>query len=62
MLWIIVVGLVAGFIARMIAAGPNTPGGFILTMALGVAGAFLATFIGNGPAALHALHRTGDSD
>ena len=46
MLWIIVVGLVAGFIARMIAAGPNTPGGFILTMALGVAGAFLATFIG----------------
>jgi len=46
MLWIIVVGLVAGFIARMIAPGPNNPAGFILTMVLGVAGAFLATFIG----------------
>ena len=46
MLWIIVVGLVAGFIARLIAAGPNTPTGFIVTMALGIAGAFLATFVG----------------
>src|SRR5258708_39212964 len=47
MLWIIIVGLVAGFIARVIAPGPNNPAGFILTMALGVAGAFLATFIGH---------------
>ena len=46
MLWIIIVGLVAGFIARMIAPGPNNPAGFILTMVLGIAGAFLATFIG----------------
>src|SRR6267154_6773318 len=46
MLWIIVVGLVAGFIARLIAPGPNNPAGFILTMVLGIAGAFLATFIG----------------
>ena len=46
MLWIIVVGLIAGFIARYLAPGPNNPTGFILTAALGVAGAFLATFIG----------------
>jgi uncharacterized membrane protein YeaQ/YmgE (transglycosylase-associated protein family) len=46
MLWIIVVGLVAGFIARLVAAGPNTPTGFIVTIALGIAGAFLATFVG----------------
>ena len=46
MLWIIVVGGVAGIIARMLAPGPNNPGGFILTTVLGIAGAFLATFIG----------------
>jgi uncharacterized membrane protein YeaQ/YmgE (transglycosylase-associated protein family) len=46
MLWILLVGLVAGVLARLISPGPNNPGGFILTMVLGVAGAFLATFIG----------------
>jgi len=46
MLWILLVGLVAGVLARLISPGPNNPGGFILTIVLGVAGAFLATFIG----------------
>jgi uncharacterized membrane protein YeaQ/YmgE (transglycosylase-associated protein family) len=46
MLWIIVVGLVAGILARLLAPGPNNPQGFILTAVLGIAGAFLATFIG----------------
>ena len=46
MLWILFVGLVAGVIARLLAPGPNNPGGFILTIVLGIAGAFLATFIG----------------
>jgi uncharacterized membrane protein YeaQ/YmgE (transglycosylase-associated protein family) len=45
-LWILIVGLVAGIIARIISPGPNKPGGFILTIVLGIAGAFLATFIG----------------
>ena len=45
-LWIIVVGFVAGIIARLLSPGPNNPGGFILTTVLGIAGAFLATFIG----------------
>ena len=45
-LWIVVVGLVAGFIARLLAPGPNNPSGFILTAVLGIVGAFLATFIG----------------
>ena len=45
-LWIIFVGFVAGMIARWLSPGPNTPTGFILTTALGIAGAFLATFIG----------------
>lgn len=45
-LWIILIGFVAGIIARLIAPGPNNPSGFILTVVLGIAGAFLATFIG----------------
>ena len=45
-LWIIVIGFVAGIIARMVAPGPNTPSGFILTSVLGIVGAFLATFAG----------------
>jgi len=45
-LWIILIGFVAGIVARLISPGPNKPTGFILTTALGVAGAFLATFVG----------------
>jgi uncharacterized membrane protein YeaQ/YmgE (transglycosylase-associated protein family) len=45
-LWIIIVGFIAGIIARLISPGPNNPNGFILTTVLGIAGAFLATFIG----------------
>src|SRR5262245_9438021 len=46
MLWILLVGLVAGILARILSPGPNNPTGFILTIVLGVAGAFLATFVG----------------
>src|SRR3979490_2636005 len=45
-LWIIIVGFVAGIIARLLSPGPNNPSGFILTTVLGIVGAFLATFIG----------------
>jgi uncharacterized membrane protein YeaQ/YmgE (transglycosylase-associated protein family) len=46
MLYILIVGLIAGFLARLLSPGPNNPTGFILTMVLGIVGAFLATFIG----------------
>jgi uncharacterized membrane protein YeaQ/YmgE (transglycosylase-associated protein family) len=46
MLWIIIVGLVAGFIASLVSPGPKSPSGFILTCVLGIAGAFLSTFVG----------------
>jgi uncharacterized membrane protein YeaQ/YmgE (transglycosylase-associated protein family) len=46
LLWVIVVGFVAGIIARWLSPGPNNPTGFILTTVLGIAGAFLATFLG----------------
>ena len=45
-LWVVIIGFVAGIIARMLAPGPNNPAGFILTTLLGIAGAFVATFIG----------------
>jgi uncharacterized membrane protein YeaQ/YmgE (transglycosylase-associated protein family) len=44
--WTIIIGFIAGIIARMLAPGPNNPGGFIVTTLIGVAGAFVATFLG----------------
>jgi uncharacterized membrane protein YeaQ/YmgE (transglycosylase-associated protein family) len=45
-LGVIVIGFVAGIIARLLAPGGNNPAGFILTTLLGIAGAFIATLIG----------------
>ena len=45
-IWIIVIGFVAGVIARFLSPGSNNPSGFVLTTVLGVAGVFAATFIG----------------
>jgi uncharacterized membrane protein YeaQ/YmgE (transglycosylase-associated protein family) len=59
MLWVLFVGLVAGILARLLSPGPNNPGGFILTMVLGVAGAFLATFIGQAIGWYHADQGAG---
>ena len=46
LLWIILIGFVAGIIARIVSPGPNKPAGFILTTALGIAGAFFSTWVG----------------
>jgi uncharacterized membrane protein YeaQ/YmgE (transglycosylase-associated protein family) len=45
-LWIVLIGFVAGVIAKFLAPGPNNPTGFVFTAALGIVGAFAATFIG----------------
>ena len=45
-LYIILVGFVAGVIARLLSRGPNRPSGFLVTTALGIVGAFVATFVG----------------
>jgi len=45
-IWTIIIGLIAGIIAKFIVPGRNEPSGFILTAVLGIVGAFLATFIG----------------
>lgn len=46
LIYIVIVGFVAGIIARMLSPGPNNPSGFILTTVLGIVGAFLATWLG----------------
>jgi uncharacterized membrane protein YeaQ/YmgE (transglycosylase-associated protein family) len=45
-IWTIIIGFVAGIIAKFIMPGDNEPSGFILTTILGIVGAFVATFLG----------------
>ena len=45
-IWTIIIGFIAGIIAKLLHPGPNEPSGFILTTILGIVGAFLATFLG----------------
>lgn len=47
-IWTIVIGFLAGVIAKFITPGDNKPSGFILTTILGVIGAFVATYLGQG--------------
>ena len=45
-IWTILIGLVAGIIAKFVMPGDNEPSGFILTAVLGIVGAVVATFLG----------------
>lgn len=54
-LWTLIIGLVVGAIAKLIMPGKD-PGGFIITILLGIAGAFLAGFLGR------ALHWYGEGE
>jgi uncharacterized membrane protein YeaQ/YmgE (transglycosylase-associated protein family) len=45
-IWTIIIGFVAGVIAKLIMPGRNEPSGFILTTILGIVGAFVATYLG----------------
>jgi len=45
-LWTIIIGFLAGVIAKFIMPGDNEPSGFILTAILGIVGAFVATYLG----------------
>ena len=46
-IWTIVIGFLAGVIAKFLIPGDNEPSGFVLTAILGVVGAFVATFLGH---------------
>jgi uncharacterized membrane protein YeaQ/YmgE (transglycosylase-associated protein family) len=43
--WTLVIGLVVGALAKLVMPGKD-PGGAIITILLGIGGAFLANFIG----------------
>jgi uncharacterized membrane protein YeaQ/YmgE (transglycosylase-associated protein family) len=45
-IWTIIIGFIAGIIAKFLMPGPNEPSGFILTTILGIVGAFVATWLG----------------
>jgi uncharacterized membrane protein YeaQ/YmgE (transglycosylase-associated protein family) len=45
-LWTIIIGLVIGVLAKLLMPGRD-PGGFIVTVLLGIAGAFIANLIGH---------------
>ena len=45
-IWTILIGFIAGVLAKLIAPGANEPSDFILTTILGIVGAFVATFLG----------------
>jgi uncharacterized membrane protein YeaQ/YmgE (transglycosylase-associated protein family) len=45
-LWTIIIGFIAGVLAKLITPGDNEPNGFILTTILGIVGAFVATYLG----------------
>jgi len=45
-IWTVIIGFLAGVIAKFIMPGDNEPSGFILTTILGIAGAFVASYLG----------------
>jgi uncharacterized membrane protein YeaQ/YmgE (transglycosylase-associated protein family) len=42
----IIIGFVAGVLAKLVTPGDKEPQGFILTAILGIVGAFVATYLG----------------
>ena len=44
-LWVVLIGLVVGALAKLIMPGKD-PGGFIVTILLGIAGSIVATWLG----------------
>lgn len=45
-IWTIIIGFLAGVIAKFLMPGNNEPSGFIMTTVLGIVGAFVANFLG----------------
>ena len=45
-IWTIIVGFLAGVIAKFIMPGDNEPTGFIMTTILGIVGSILASYLG----------------
>jgi len=58
-IWTIIIGFIAGVLAKLITPGDNEPSGFILTTILGIVGAFVATYLGQGCGWYHAGEGAG---
>jgi uncharacterized membrane protein YeaQ/YmgE (transglycosylase-associated protein family) len=54
-LWMVIVGLIIGALAKLFMPGRD-PGGILITMALGIAGSVVAGWIGHAAG----LYRSGD--
>jgi uncharacterized membrane protein YeaQ/YmgE (transglycosylase-associated protein family) len=52
-IWAIIIGAIAGVIAKWLSPSPNNPEGFVMTTVLGIVGSVVATFLG------HAIHLYG---
>jgi len=58
-LWTIIIGFIAGVIAKFVTPGEKEPQGFILTTALGIVGALVATYLGQALGWYHAGEQAG---
>jgi uncharacterized membrane protein YeaQ/YmgE (transglycosylase-associated protein family) len=45
-IWTIIIGFLAGIVAKFIMPGDNEPSGFILTTILGILGSIVASYLG----------------
>ena len=45
-IWTIIIGFLAGVVAKFIMPGDNEPSGFIMTTVLGIVGSFVASYLG----------------
>jgi uncharacterized membrane protein YeaQ/YmgE (transglycosylase-associated protein family) len=45
-IWTIIIGFLAGVVAKFIMPGSNEPSGFVMTTILGILGSFVATYLG----------------
>jgi uncharacterized membrane protein YeaQ/YmgE (transglycosylase-associated protein family) len=50
LIWVVIIGAIAGVIAKWISPSPNNPQGFIMTTVLGIGGSLVASYLGQ---ALH---------
>ena len=47
LIWTLIIGLLVGAVAKFLMPGKD-PGGLIVTIVLGIAGSFVAAFVGRG--------------
>ena len=58
-IWTIIIGFIAGVIAKFVTLGEKEPQGFILTTVLGIVGAIVATYLGQALGWYHAGEKAG---